>query len=155
MIIPINHLSINHLPINIEHISRLESKQGQEITGSLISIQVQTGAQNTISIGSITKLANIPVLGITGNNGKNYSEDTPNGNRILTENNSNDSLFVEIELTDMINQELQETFDADGTISIVINQGGISDDITVYPSSIEWIVQYDQINRRVLHFELV
>ena len=94
-------------------------------------------------------------MGITGNNGKNYSEDTPNGNRILTENNSNDSLFVEIELTDMINQELQETFDADGTISIVINQGGISDDITVYPSSIEWIVQYDQINRRVLHFELV
>jgi len=100
-------------------------------------------------------LADIPILGMTGNDGKNYSEDTPNGNRILAENNKNGSLYVEIELTSTINPKLKKVFDADDPVQITITQGETTDVVTAYPSSIEWVVQYDQINRRVLHFELL
>ena len=132
-----------------------ESRKGMTGRGGLIEVctitlTAQIGSGTVLSIGDME----IPILGMTGNDGKNYSEDTPNGTRILTENNPNGSLFVEIELTSAINSKIKEIFNADDKIPLTVKQGNMTDSITAYPVSIEWVVQYDQLNRRVLHFEL-
>ena len=142
--------------LNIQKISRLESKVGQGITGSLISVQIHAGNTKTISVGSDAVLADIPILGITGQDGKNISEDTPGNERIITGNNPNGYQAIEIEMTSAINSKLIEIFDKDDTISLKINESSsISQTVIAYPVTIERVIQYDNINRRVLYFELV
>ncbi|MCJ8306715.1 MAG: hypothetical protein HRU07_06660 [Nitrosopumilus sp.] len=109
--------------LNIERTSRLTSKQGQEITGSLISLQIQIGVTNQITINGIE----IPILGITGDDIWN-TEDIPDddGKRDVGPVMLSKKRYIKYQANAALVQTLETIHESAKPITVSLMEDGIS-----------------------------